>query len=174
MVKAYDGIQHLREGGDSFQYGGPMIGAGWNFDTEDGNAHFSLPAMPPVPEDERRLRLSTRRGKQFNSMVQEHQDALTGARRKAVLISEDDAVRLGVANGDWVVLRSDTGEMEGDVLIAPVKPGNVQVHWPEGNVLIETGVRSPEAQIPDYNTWVTIESGRQPAERGLETDRVSV
>ena len=173
VVKAYDGIQHLREGGDSFQYGGPMIGAGWNFDTEDGNAHFSLPTMPPVPEDDRRLRLSTRRGKQFNSMVQEHQDALTGARRKAVLISEDDAVRLGVANGDWVVLRSDTGEMEGDVLIAPVKPGNVQVHWPEGNVLIETGVRSPEAQIPDYNTWVEIEPVA-PAGRGMGAERVSV
>ena len=130
--------------------------------------------MPPVPEDDTRLRLSTRRGKQFNSMVQEHQDALTGARRKAVLISEDDAVRLGVANGDWVVLRSDTGEMEGDVLIAPVKPGNVQVHWPEGNVLIETGVRSPEAQIPDYNTWVTIEPVGNLPKGVWTTERVSV
>ena len=75
-----------------------------------------------------------------------------------MLISEDDAVRLGIANGDRVMLRSDHGELEGQVLISPVKPGNVQVHWPEGNVLIETGVRSPEAQIPDYNTWVEIEA----------------
>jgi anaerobic selenocysteine-containing dehydrogenase len=91
-----------------------------------------------------------------------------------VLISEDDAVRLGVENGDWVVVRSDTGEMEGHVHVAPVKPGNVQVHWPEGNVLIEAGRRSPEARIPDYNAWVTIESLGKPAERGLEAERVSV
>jgi predicted molibdopterin-dependent oxidoreductase YjgC len=174
VVPAYDGIQHLREAGDSFQYGGPMIGAGWKFDTDDGNAHFTIPDLPPVPEEDDRLRLSTRRGKQFNSMVQENLDGLTGAARESVLLSEADAVRLGLSNGERVVVRSDTGEMEGNVLIAPVKPGNTQVHWPEGNVLIESGRRSPEAQIPDYNAWVTIESVRKPAERGLEADRVSV
>jgi molybdopterin-dependent oxidoreductase alpha subunit len=174
VVPAYDGIQHLREAGDSFQYGGPMIGAGWKFDTDDGRAHFTIPELPPVPEDDDRLRLSTRRGKQFNSMVQEHRDALTGAARESVLLSEADAVRLGLSNNERVLVRSDTGELEGNVLIAPVKPGNVQVHWPEGNVLIEAGRRSPEAQIPDYNAWVTIESVRKPAERGLGADRVSV
>jgi anaerobic selenocysteine-containing dehydrogenase len=174
VIRAYDGIQYLREAGDSFQYGGPMIGAGWKFETDDGRAHFTIPDLPPVPGDEDRLRLSTRRGKQFNSMVQEHRDALTGASRDSVLLSEDDAVRLGLSNGERVLVRSDTGEMEGNVLIAAVKPGNVQVHWPEGNVLIEAGVRSPQARIPDYNAWVTIQPVRQPAERGLEPERVSV
>ena len=39
------------------------------------------------------FRVSTRRGKQFNSMVQREVDPLTGARRDDVLISEDDIAR---------------------------------------------------------------------------------
>ena len=45
----------------------------------------------------------------------------------------------------------------GIALVAPVKAGNVEVHWPEGNVLIARGCRSPEAEIPDYNAIVWIE-----------------
>jgi anaerobic selenocysteine-containing dehydrogenase len=103
------------------------------------------------------LRLSTRRGKQFNSMVQESRDALTGATREAVLISAHDAERLGLAEGDPVVVRSATGELRGRVALAPIAPGNAQVHWPEGNALIASGVRSSEAGIPDYNARVTVE-----------------
>ncbi len=174
VVPAYDGIQRLREAGDSFQYGGPMIGAGWNFKTDDGRAHFTLPELPPVPDDDDRLRLSTRRGKQFNSMIQEHMDALTGAVRESVLVSEADAVRLGLRDGEKVVVRSDLGEMHATVLIAAIKPGNVQMHWPEANVLIEAGRRSPQAKIPDYNAWVTIEPLREGAGRGIDAERVSV
>ena len=75
--------------------------------------------------------VATRRGKQFNSMVHE-QDALTGAVREAVLISRDDAERLGLADGDAVMLSSHSGEYRGRVRIAPIAPGNLQVHWPEG------------------------------------------
>jgi hypothetical protein len=37
-------------------------------------------------------------------------------------------------------------------------PGNVEVHWPEGNVLIGGKTRSPAAGIPDYNCRVEIEA----------------
>ncbi|HEY6781338.1 MAG TPA: FdhF/YdeP family oxidoreductase [Thermoleophilaceae bacterium] len=156
VVPFYDGIQRLREQGDSFQYGGPMLCAGWTFPTPDGRARFAAVAPPPVPEADGRLRLSTRRGKQFNSMVHERRDALTGALRDAVLVSADDARRLGLRDGDRVALRSDHSSLEGVVLIAAVKPGNVQVHWPEGNTLLDAGRRSSEAGIPDYNTWVEL------------------
>ena len=39
--------------------------------------------------------------------------------------------------------------------LAPIAPGNLQVHWPEGNVLIGER-RSPEAEIPDYNARVEV------------------
>jgi anaerobic selenocysteine-containing dehydrogenase len=71
-----------------------------------------------------------------------------------------DAKDLGLSDGDPVTLRSDVGTYEGRVLCAPMQPGNVQVHWPEGSVLIDRHTRSPEAGIPDYNALVTIEANR--------------
>ena len=64
---------------------------GWR--VPDRGRPGALPAVP-LPEpvaDDGRLALSTRRGKQFNSMVQERSDSLTGAVREAVLISAEDA-----------------------------------------------------------------------------------
>jgi anaerobic selenocysteine-containing dehydrogenase len=158
-VPLYAPIADLREGGDSFQYGGPHYPDGSNFPTDDGRAHFSV-VRPPAPvagNGDGSLLLSTRRGKQFNSMVQKSKDALTGATREAVMISAADAERLGVAGGQEVLLRSPTGELRCRVHLAPIAPGNAQVHWPEGNALIADEVRSAEAGIPDFNTRVTIE-----------------
>lgn len=155
-IPEYGGIENLSEQGDQFQYGGPHLCADWEFPTSDGRARFS-PVVPSssLPPDGA-LRLTTRRGKQFNSMIQERKDAITGALREAVLVSAEDAERLGLADGARILLRSAHGELGGTILVAPVKPGNVQAHWPEANVLIERGVRSREAGIPDYNAWVEI------------------
>jgi molybdopterin-dependent oxidoreductase alpha subunit len=157
IVPLYAGIEELQRGGDSFQYGGPRLCDGQEFPTPDGRASF-LPVSIPDPQPSNGLfRLSTRRGKQFNSMVQAGRDALTGAARDAVLISAPDAERLDLVQGDAIVLRSASGELRGRVQVAPIAPGNLQVHWPEGNLLIGDGRRSPEARIPDYNALVTVE-----------------
>lgn len=157
VVPAYAGIETLREAGDAVQYGGPHLCAGWRFPTSDGTARFSRVLPPERADDDGRFWLSTRRGKQFNSIVHERTDALTGAVREAVLMHADDAARLGLADGTPVVVRSEVGALSGRVLCAPIAPGNLQVHWPEGNVLIPRGRRSPQADIPDYNTRVTVE-----------------
>ena len=159
-VPLYGPIAELREGGDSFQYGGGHYPDATNFPTENGRAHFAL-VKPPAPSERNgdgSLLLSTRRGKQFNSMVQKSKDSITGATREAVMIAAADAERLGVAAGQEVMLRSAVGELRCRVHVAPIAPGNAQVHWPEGNVLIAGEVRSAEAGIPDYNTRVTIEA----------------
>jgi molybdopterin-dependent oxidoreductase alpha subunit len=160
VVPLYHGIETLRKRGDQFQYGGRLLCADAEFPTPDGKAHFSAVSLPTEAEPDGRLILSTRRGKQFNSMVQERRDSLTGAARDAVLISAEDAQRLGIVDGSEVVVESDTGRLRGLALIAPIAPGNVQVHWPEGNVLIASGVRSPEAGIPDYNARVDVRAAR--------------
>ncbi len=157
VVPLYAGIERLRERGDQFQYGGPHLCAGWEFPTPDGKAHFSAVAPDERGAADGRLRLATRRGKQFNSMVQERSDPLTGAARDAVLISAADAERLGIADGARVLVRSQVGELHGRARFAEIAPGNVEVHWPEGNALIESGRRSPEARIPDYNALVSVE-----------------
>lgn len=156
-VPLYAGIEKLGEYGDSFQYGGPHLCADWEFPTEDGKAHFSVVSPPPVVRPDGAFVVATRRGKQFNSMVHERRDALTGAAREAVLMSPVDADRLGLADGVAVRLRSAAGTLTGRVLRAPLTPGNLQVHWPEGEVLLDRTRRSPEARIPDYNAVVTLE-----------------
>jgi molybdopterin-dependent oxidoreductase alpha subunit len=153
----YAGIQHLKEAGDQFQYEGSHLCFGWNFATPDRKAHFS-PLTPPnreVPEGY--FLLTTRRGKQFNSMVQERKDAITGAQREAILMNQIDAEKLGVKDGDRITLKNDLGAYQGQVFIARVKPGNLQVHWPEANHLLDRSKRSPIGGVPDYNALVRIE-----------------
>jgi len=155
VIPLYRGIEELTDGGDSFQYGGPHFPSGTDFPTPDGKAHFATVTVPdPLPADGL-FALSTRRGKQFNSMVQEATDSITGAAREAVLIAGADAARMGISSGDRVLLRSEHGELRALAAVAPIAPGNLQVHWPEGNVLIGER-RSPEAEIPDYNARVEV------------------
>ena len=90
-------------------------------------------------------------------MVQERRDALTGATREAVLISAEDAAPARARRRRRGRRPLRDRRARGRALIAPIAPGNVQVHWPEGNVLIADGVRSPEAGIPDYNARVSVE-----------------
>jgi molybdopterin-dependent oxidoreductase alpha subunit len=157
VIPMYDGIQRLTRRGDQFQYGGPHLCEGGRFPTPSGRATFTQVAISAPVATDGRVTVSTRRGKQFNSMVQERRDALTGAEREAVLIGAEDAARFGVANGDRVRLVSDFGSFEGVALLAPVKTGSVQVHWPEGNRLLDRRCRSAESGIPDYNALARVE-----------------
>ncbi|HEX6420423.1 MAG TPA: molybdopterin-dependent oxidoreductase [Acidimicrobiales bacterium] len=159
VVPLYAGIESLAETGDTVQWGGRHLCAGGAFPTPTGRGRFSVvePAAPAAPPGS--FLVSTRRGKQFNSMVHGAVDPLTGAGRDAVLIDPADARSLGVGAGDRVRLRSATGTYEGSVRLVRLPAGTVQVHWPEGNVLIAGGAahREPVSQVPDYNAVVTIE-----------------
>jgi hypothetical protein len=90
-------------------------------------------------------------------MVQRDVDPLTGADRDEILISQGDLARSGFAAGSRVVLRSAHGRYEGRLRVAPIKDGNLEVHWPEGNVLLAGTGRDPESLEPDYNAVVAIE-----------------
>jgi anaerobic selenocysteine-containing dehydrogenase len=156
VVPAYEGIDGLRATGDAVQWGGPMLCADGVFPTPDGRAHFTV-VSPPVREPSvGRLRLSTRRGKQFNTMVLADRDPLTGAHRDAVMLAAADVAPLGLHDGDPVVVQSDHGSLRGRVHLAPMAPGNVQVMFPEGNVLLPMGRRDAPSGVPDYTTLVTI------------------
>lgn len=156
VVPLYAGIQHLQQAGDQFQYGGSHLCFGWNFPTADGKAHFGvlLPRQRELPEGY--FLVATRRGKQFNSMVQERKDAITGAMREAVLMNAADATQWGLKDSDRVILKNELGELFCQVYIAPIQSGNLQVHWPEGNVLLDKSKRSLEG-VPDYNAIVRLE-----------------
>ncbi len=163
VIPAYRGIEKLRRAGDQFQWGGPRLCDGWVFTTADGKAHFDPVEPPELAIPEGRYLLSTRRGKQFNSMVIKKKDPLTGAGRDALFISAEDAAALGLADGEPVTVRSESGEVAARVKVAPIKPRNVQMFFPEANPLIAPGRRDPVALVPDYNATVQVLPRRRVA-----------
>lgn len=154
VCPAYKGIANLRHKGDNFQYGGARLLVD-RFLTPDGKGHFSAVELPEETVPKGRFLLATRRGKQFNSIIHGRKDPLTGAARTDVLMAQEDAARLGVKNGEAILLRNERGEYRGRVRIDRVKPGSVQGHWPEMNVLVAAGCLDPSG-VPDYNAIVEI------------------
>jgi molybdopterin-dependent oxidoreductase alpha subunit len=153
----YAGIETLARKGDAVQWGGPRLGADGRFATPDGRAHFAGVAPPERTLPEGSFFVSTRRGKQFNSMVHAGRDPLTGAERRDVLISSEDASRLELSDGDAIRLLRNGASFSGHARLAPIRPGNLQVHWPEGNTLLAKSDCDREAGVPDYNAVVTVE-----------------
>jgi len=164
VVPFYDGIQNLKKTGDAIQYGGPHLCAGGNFQTPDGRAHFKAVPLPQSSGAGEDFIVSTRRGKQFNSLVYAEVDPLNAAPRDAVLINPDDAATLRLVQNDRVSLVNDLGKLECSVFLAPIARGNLQVHWPEGNVIVRRGITEPAGGVPDYNARVRIE--KLPASNG--------
>lgn len=159
VVPFYDGIQHLHRGGDQFQYGGPHLCADWRFPTADGKAHFRAVDLPARERPAGAFDVSTRRGKQFNTLIYADVDPLTGAARDAVLMNPDDAAGLHLRSGDRIALVNEQGRLEGRVQLAAIARGNLQVHWPEGNVILRRGVVDATGGVPDYNARVRVEAG---------------
>src|SRR5256712_5096224 len=135
VVPAYAGIERLVAGGDSFQWGGRLLCEGWRFPTPDGRAHFSGGLTTPASAlPAGRYHLSTRRGKQFNSMVWRNRDPLTGATRDALFLSGDDARALGVSEGQAPRVRAERGAPpRGRAPVAAVRAGNRRKLRPEAN-----------------------------------------
>jgi molybdopterin-dependent oxidoreductase alpha subunit len=173
VVPFYAGIEKLKSTGDAIQYGGPHLCADGKFPTADGKGRFrAVPLPQPAAAGDPKgasgadhgnsvatkpFIVSTRRGKQFNSLVYAEVDPLNGAPRNAVLISAEDAAILNLAQNDRVVLKNDTGRFEGFIFLAPIARGNLQIHWPEGNVIIPRGIMDPRGGVPDYNARVWVE-----------------
>jgi molybdopterin-dependent oxidoreductase alpha subunit len=156
-VPFYAGIERLRAKGDAVQWGGPQLCVGGVCPTEDGRARFAALKPPDADVPPGLFRLSTRRGKQFNSMVHRDVDPLLGARRDEVLMSDEDAARLGLRDGEAVALANDLGRVTGRVRVARIRPGNLQMFWPESNPLLRHGALDPQCGIPDYNAVVRVE-----------------
>ena len=155
-VPAYAGIEKLKRKGDHVQWGGRILCRDGEFPTEDGRARFAVVRPPEAALPEGRFMMSTRRGKQFNSMIHRARDPLTGAVRDDVLISAADAKALGLQDGTPVIVRSGVGEMRGRAKIADIKARNIQVHWPEAQPVLKRGVLDPQCGVPDYNAVVEV------------------
>ncbi|MEO6327069.1 MAG: FdhF/YdeP family oxidoreductase [Thermoanaerobaculia bacterium] len=157
VIPFYAGIETLKETGDAFQYGGRHLCIDGDFPTPDRKAHFAVVALPSLRREPGVFEVTTRRGKQFNSLIYAERDPLNGAPRDAVLINRAEAESLGLKKGDPVVLVNACGRFAGSAFPAPIAPGNLQVHYPEGNILIPGGVVDAGGGVPAYSARVRIE-----------------
>ena len=89
-------------------------------------------------------------------MIQRDVDPLTGAHRDEVFISHADLDRLQLREGSVVELRSASGTFQGRLRAMPITPGNLEVHWPEGNTLLSPSAIDPDSMEPDYNATVAL------------------
>ena len=156
-VPFYAGIERFAVQGDQVQYGGRHLCAGGIFDRPTGRARFETVTLDRPRRAAGSLQLTTRRGKQFNSMVHQAKDPLTGALRRDLLIAPEDLAARGLEDGDAVLARSALGSFAGRARAAAIAPGNVQGFWPEVNVLLPRDRYDEESGVPDFGTEVTIE-----------------
>src|SRR5262249_58136946 len=140
MAKAmplYAGVERLEQEGQWVQWGGERLFTDGFTRMPEGRARFTVVEPPEIKIPPGWVYLTTRRGKQFNSMSYGRKDFLMGSDdRRDVLIDREDAAEHGIADGAEVRLKSDIGEWTGIARFAPMKRRNLQAYWPQTNVLI--------------------------------------
>ncbi len=153
----YDGIQHLKNKGDVFQWGGAWLCEGGVCPTLDGKGNLFAIDIPENRRTEGQFYVTSRRGKQFNSMIYSETDPFNAGDRYDIIMNEGDASKLDIKVGDQIVAYNKFGVFQGRAKFEDVSSSNIAVYWPEGNVLLPKGVYEEHAQIPEYNTGVIVE-----------------
>ncbi|WP_269618731.1 FdhF/YdeP family oxidoreductase [Zhongshania sp. BJYM1] len=125
------------------------------FKTKDGKAHFVLPkAIDTADQGVRPFTMMTLRSEgQFNSIIYEEADSYRGvSHRWTVLLNQQDALELGVAEGDKVDLESDYGKMAGvEVKLFNLPKGCVATYYPEANIL-SSRLCDPRSHTPQFKS----------------------
>ena len=149
----YAGVATLAKEGDWVQWGGPQLCVDGFPNMPDGRARFFAVPLPDNAIPAGMFQVSTRRGKQFNSIVFRERDPQLGAApRDAVIMAEGQ----GFHEGDRVVVSNETGKFAGRVKLDDVPKRHVVLYWPEANVLLARRY-DREAGIPDYNAFARVE-----------------
>jgi len=108
------------------------------FATPDGRARFHPTPLPDFAPAAGEFRLMTLRSEgQFNTVVYEEEDLYRGNRRRdVVMMAAEDAARLGVVEGERVLVETDAGRLEAAVALVDIRPGSLAMYYPEANVLV--------------------------------------
>lgn len=123
------------------------------FATPSGKAAFHRTDLPPrVLKPGHYMLMTVRSEGQFNSVVYDEEDLYRGnLRRDVVMLAHEDAVSLGVAEGDALVVTSATGSMHVRAAIVDIRAGNVAMYYPEANVLVDRAL-DPESLTPAFKS----------------------
>ncbi|MBM7578105.1 FdhF/YdeP family oxidoreductase [Jeotgalibacillus terrae] len=157
----YDGVQHLKKQGDVFQWGGAWLCEDGICPTPDGKGNLISVDIPDLGKKDGQFVVTSRRGKQFNSMVYKEKDPFNNAGRYDVLMNAEDGRRLSIAEGEGIVVYNGFGVFQGRAKFVDIAKGNLEVHFPEGNFLLPRGRYEKYAGIPDYNITVTVEKAER-------------
>lgn len=184
LMPLYAGIERLGKEGDWVQWGGARLGPGHEnpvgngddkpsaFNLPGGKARMIVVAPPRVVVPDGKFFLTSRRGKQFNSITYGQKDPLLGiTSRRDVLFHEEDLRALGISDGESIVLRSEQGEMKARAKKGPCRRRHLQAYWPECNVLCGR-VYDPQSGEPDYSALVTVEKAAARAASGAASDTI--
>lgn len=154
---SYEGIQYLQRTGDVFQYGGAWLCEGGICPTSDGRGKLIAIELPERRKPEGHFYMTTRRGKKFNSMIYGEKDSFNAAERNDVLIDKEDGRMLNIQDGEAIIVYNHVGMLHGQAKFANIRKGNIELYWPEANVLFPKGVYEQHAGIPEYNATVIVE-----------------
>ena len=137
VVPGYGALKEIDQTRKEFQIEGRTFHEP-KFKTGDGKARFYVTSLPDftVAEDEFRL-MTLRSEGQFNTVVYEEEDLYRGnSHRNVVMMSRSDADRLGVHEGERVVVQSETGRMKVSAAIVDIAEGSLAMYYPEANALV--------------------------------------
>jgi anaerobic selenocysteine-containing dehydrogenase len=152
VVPGFGALRAIDDGGGEFQIEGRTFHAP-RFPTPDGRARFTvtpLPAFAPAPGE---FRLMTLRSEgQFNTVVYEEEDVYRGTRRRdVVMMAAEDAARLGIAEGDRVMVETEVGRLEVTAILAGLRPGNLAMYYPEANAIVPRRL-DPRSKTPAFKS----------------------
>ncbi len=108
------------------------------FATSTGKAVFHVTPLPTFAAGLNEFRLMTVRSEnQFNTVVYGQDDLYRGnQRRDVVMMAAEDAQRLGMDEGEPLVVETDTGHLTVVCSVVDIPPGNLAMYYPEANVLV--------------------------------------
>ena len=90
-------------------------------------------------------------------MVFHDADTLQGGKRRDdIFLSVEDALELGIVDGDPLELRNEMGTFKGVARTVEMARGALQTYWPESNILIERKYDEASGE-PDYNCLVQVQ-----------------
>lgn len=152
VVPGYAASDRIGKGGDEFQIEGRTFHEP-EFATDDGRARFHVTPLPDFRPAAGEFRLMTVRSEgQFNTVVYEEEDLYRGNRRRdVVMISSDDALELGIDEGDRVEVASEVSAMEVSAAIVDIRPGNLAMYYPEANILVPRRI-DPASKTPAFKS----------------------
>ncbi len=124
------------------------------FNTGDGKARFRVQPVQTAEQGNHPFTLMTFRSEgQFNSIIYEERDSYRGTEHRwTVFLSQQDALELGVGEGEWIDITSDWGEMRAvQVRLAELPKGSVAAYYPEANILTSRRC-DPRSHTPQFKS----------------------